>query len=69
MIHLGYDPYHQQVIAFYGGQKLFCRKSTRTSEIMCGLYAVSKKVKGALPYTHKVEYSHRAWSDLLSVAQ
>jgi len=69
MIHLGYDPYHQQAIAFYGGQKLFCRECTRTTEIINGLFAVSKKVKGALPYTHKVEYSYQAWSDLLSVAQ
>ncbi|KKK87649.1 hypothetical protein LCGC14_2751110 [marine sediment metagenome] len=69
MIHLGYDVKCQQNVAFYNGQKLYFQYSNRAHKIFKGLYAVSKKVKGALPYTHKVEYSHKAWSDLLSVAQ
>ncbi|KKK99125.1 hypothetical protein LCGC14_2635860 [marine sediment metagenome] len=69
MIYLGFDLYHQLSIVNYNGQMLFCRRCPRTKEIMGGLYAVSVEAKGVKPYTHKVEYSHQAWSDLLSVAQ
>ncbi|MEE9548705.1 MAG: hypothetical protein V3V68_05055 [Nitrosomonadaceae bacterium] len=69
MIYLGFDHYLGKNIVNYRGQKLICHSGTRTVEIMDGLYDVSIRVLGVLPYTHKVAYSHHAWSDLLSVAQ
>jgi len=69
MIYLGFDHYHRQNIVNYKGHRLICRDGPRTIEILQGLYNVSVKVLGVLPYTHKVEYSNQAWSDLLSVAQ
>ncbi len=69
MIYLGFDLYHQLNIVNYNGQRLYLSKCDRAAEILGGLYDVSEKVDGCMPYSRKVEYSEQAWSDLLSVAQ
>ena len=74
MILLGYDGENQKHTAAYNGSVIRVDdRHPRVAPVFNGLISVGQKLsipKGFIPavtWTHKVEYSDQAWSDLLEI--